>query len=175
MNWDFLDIFKKAHFNTLMFSAAITAWIFLYIYPENNYILGAAIFCSIYCLARLAVYIKNYYKEYQISEENRQHKKQQEDKKIRDNKLQAQYVYDRLSEENQKMLSHLVKIAKKSAYSDVYILEGSNPESLIIIPQINRLLYGDAMIEQWISINESIDSYSVYIKSPLNKIIESNS
>ena len=73
------------------------------------------------------------------------------------------------------MLSHLVKIAKKSAYSDVYILEGSNPESLIIIPQINRLLYGDAMIEQWISINESIDSYSVYIKSPLNKIIESNS
>ena len=63
MNWDFLDILKKAHFNTLMFSAAITAWIFLYIYPENNYILGAAIFCSIYCLARLAVYIKNYYQK----------------------------------------------------------------------------------------------------------------
>ena len=42
MDWSFLDIFKKADFNTLMFSIAVTGWILFYIYPENIYMLTAA-------------------------------------------------------------------------------------------------------------------------------------
>ena len=35
MDWSFLDIFKKADFNTLMFSIAVTGWILFYIYQKT--------------------------------------------------------------------------------------------------------------------------------------------
>ena len=66
MDWSFLDIFKKADFNTLMFSIAVTGWILFYIYPENIYMLTAAILCSIYSVARFVVFSFKSYKRKKI-------------------------------------------------------------------------------------------------------------
>ena len=94
MDWSFLNIFKKADFNTLMFSIAVTGWILLCIYPENIYILISAILCSIYCVARLVVFLFKSNQEKKIIEANRLYDEQQERKQIQEKRLQAQYVYD---------------------------------------------------------------------------------
>lgn len=39
MDWGFLDIFKKADFISLMFSAAITGWI-MYYFQIDSFIFG---------------------------------------------------------------------------------------------------------------------------------------
>ena len=97
----------------------------------------------------------------------------QEEKKIRDKKLQAQYVYDRLSQESKELFSNIVKTATKSSYSDVYILQGMNSCSQVVA-QLSNILYGDNMINSWVSIDETSENVCIYIKSPLNEIIESN-
>ena len=99
--------------------------------------------------------------------------KKQEEKKIRDKKLQAQYVYDRLSQESKELFSSIVKTATKSSYSDVYILQGMNSCSQVVA-QLSNILYGDNMINSWVSIDETSENVCIYIKSPLNEIIESN-
>ena len=173
MDWSFLNIFKKADFNTLMFSIAVTGWILLRIYPENIYILISAILCSIYCVARLVVFLFKSYQGKKTIEASRLYDKQQEEKKIRDKKLQAQYVYDRLSQESKELFSSIVKTATKSSYSDVYILQGMNSCSQVVA-QLSNILYGDNMINSWVSIDETSENVCIYIKSPLNEIIESN-
>lgn len=173
MDWSFLNIFKKADFNTLMFSIAVTGWILLCIYPENIYILISAILCSIYCVARLVVFLFKSNQEKKIIEANRLYDEQQERKQIQEKRLQAQYVYDRLSQESKELFSRIVKTATKSSYSDVYILQGMNSCSQVVA-QLSNILYGDNMINSWVSIDETSENVCIYIKSPLNEIIESN-
>lgn len=173
MDWSFLDIFKKADFNTLMFSIALTGWILFYIYPENIYMLTAAILCTIYSVARFVVYLFKYYKRKQIIRANRLYYEKQERKQIKEKRLQAQYVYDRLSQESKELFSRIVKTAIKSSYSDVYILQGMNSCSQVVA-QLSNILYGDNMINSWVSIDETSENVCIYIKSPLNEIIESN-
>lgn len=173
MDWSFLNIFKKADFNTLMFSIAVTGWILFCIYPENIYIIIAAILCSIYCVTRLVVFLFKSYQEKKIREANRLYDEQQERKQIQEKRLQAQYVYDRLSKESKELFSSIVKTATKSSYSDVYILQGMNSCSHTV-SQLRTILYGDSMINSWVSIDENSENVCIYIKSPLNEIIESN-
>lgn len=172
MDWSFLNIFKKAEFNTLMFSVAVTGWILLYIYPENFYMLIAAVLCSIYCVSRFVVYLFHYRQTKKVIKANRIYDKQQKEKKLQEERLQAQYVYDRLSSDSQEILSNLVKTATKSSYSDVYILQGINSCSQVV-NQLRHVLYGDNMINSWVSIDDTSESICIYIKSPLNEIIES--
>ena len=173
MDWSFLNIFKKADFNTLMFSIAVTGWILLCIYPENIYILISAILCSIYCVARLVVFLFKSNQEKKIIEANRLYDEQQERKQIQEKRLQAQYVYDRLSQESKELFSRIVKTATKSSYSDVYILQGVDSCSHTVL-QLRNILYGDSMINSWVSMDENSENLCIYIKSPLNEIIESN-
>ena len=171
MQWNFFNIFKKADFNTLMFSVAITGWIF-YKYPELNYILVVTIFCSIYCFARLVVCLFNSFQDWRRTHTDRLYYKQQEEKKTLRTKLEAQYVYDMLSEDNKKLFYSIVKTAVKSGYSDVYILHGMDSCSPIVT-QLRNYLYRDNLINSWVIIYESVDSVSVSIKAPLNEILES--
>lgn len=174
MDWSFLNIFKKADFNTLMFSVAITSWILLYIYPRYFYILITALLCSIYCVSRFAVYLFNSYQKKKIEKANMLYDQQQKENKIRANKLQAQYVYDRLSEDSKELFSEIVRSATKSSFSDVYILQGLEPCSYIV-SQLRCILYSDNMINSWVSIDETMGGVIINIKSPLNEIIESKS
>ena len=173
MDWSFLNIFKKADFNTLMFSIAVTGWILLCIYPENIYILISAILCSIYCVARLVVFLFKSNQEKKIIEANRLYEEQQERKQIQEKRLQAQYVYDRLSQESKELFSRIVKTAPTSSSSDVYILQGMTSCSQVVA-QLSNTLYADNMINSWVSIDETSQKLRIYIKSPLNEIIESN-
>ncbi len=174
MDWSFLNIIKKADFNTLMFSVALTSWILLCIYPGNIYLLIAAILCTIYSVTRFAVYLFNFYQVKKNRKANRLYDQQQEEKRIRERRLQAQFVYDRLSEKDKKLFADIAKSATKSSYSDVYILQGMESCSFIV-SQLRSVLYSDNMINSWVSIDETMRSVSIYIKSPLNEIIESNS
>lgn len=99
---------------------------------------------------------------------------QQKENKIRANKLQAQYVYDRLSEDSKELFSEIVRSATKSSFSDVYILQGLEPCSYIV-SQLRCILYSDNMINSWVSIDETMGGVIINIKSPLNEIIESKS
>ena len=80
MDWSFLNIFKKADFNTLMFSIAVTGWILLCIYPEFIYIRIAAILCSIYCVSRFVVFLFKSNQEKKIIKANRLYDEKQEKK-----------------------------------------------------------------------------------------------
>ena len=173
MDWSFLDIFKKADFNTLMFSIALTGWILFYIYPENTYALTAAILCSIYSVARCVVYLFKYYKRKQIIRANRLHAEQQEREEIQKERQQAQYVYDRLSKESKDVFSYIVQTATKSSYSNVYMMHDLKSCSQIV-SKLRTILHRDSMLGSWVGIDEDCENICIYINSPLNEIIESN-
>ena len=172
MDWSFLNIFKRADFNTLMFSLAIMGWIMFYLYPDIIYFIMIAIMCSVYCIARFVVHLYNVYHVSQINKENAKYDQELKDKRTHDRKLQAQFVYDRLSLDDQKRLQEIIRRSEKSCYSDVYIIK-DKLSNCMFISEIQMILFNDDMINNWISINESSDSYSINIKSPLNSIIES--
>lgn len=171
MDWSFLDIFKKADFNTLMFSIALTGWILFDIYPENIYVLTAAILCSVYSVARYFVYLFKYYKRKQIIRENRLQAELQERKKIQKERQQAQYVYDRLSKESKCVISYIVKTATKSSYPNVYMMQDLKSCSQIV-SQLRTILHRDSVIDSWVSIDERSENICVHIEPPLNEIIE---
>ena len=43
-----------------------------------------------------------------------------------------------------------------------------------VVAQLSNILYGDNMINSWVSIDETSENVCIYIKFPLNEIIESN-
>ncbi len=172
MDWSFLNIFKRADFNTFMFSLAVTGWIMLYYYPDIIYLKMLAILCSVYCIARLIVYLYNVYQTKEVKKANTRYDEEQKDKKAHDRGLQAQLVYDRLSFDNQKLLQEVVCKGEKSCYSNVYIIK-DKISNCMFISQLEMMLYNDDMINNWICIKESQDSYSIHITPPLNSIIES--
>ena len=75
MDWGFINIFKKAEFNTLMLSIAIAGWIMnIWIIPDNVYVVGITIMASIYCVIRFVVFCYNYtsHKQEQKAKEKKQ-------------------------------------------------------------------------------------------------------
>ena len=172
MDWSFLNIFKRADFNTLMFSLAIMGWIMFYLYPDIIYFIIIAITCSVYCIARFVVHLYNAYQIYQINKANAKYNQELKDKRAHDMELQAQFVYDRLSPNDQKLMQEIIRKGEKSSFPDVYIIK-DKLSNCMFISQVQMILFSDDMISNWISINESSDSYSINIKSPLNLIIES--
>ena len=172
MDWSFLNIFKRADFNTLMFSLAVTGWILLYYHPDIIYFKIVAILCSIYCICRLIAHMYNAYQIRKVKKANAKYDQDQIEEKLREKELQAKFVFDRLSSENQEILFEIVRKGMKSSYSNVYIFKDKF-SNFTFHQQIDAMLLRDDMINSWISINETYDSFSVYIKSPLNSIIES--
>lgn len=117
MDWDFLNIFKKAEFNTLMLSVAITGWILYFCISTNIYILGTAILSSAYCIIRLVVYTYQYYS---LKRENRryeiQKKKEEEEKEKRyeNNKnIEITRMFEGLSDSNKFILASILLKGKK--------------------------------------------------------------
>lgn len=143
-----------------------------YLYPDIIYFIMIAIMCSVYCIARFVVHLYNVYHVSQINKENAKYDQELKDKRTHDRKLQAQFVYDRLSLDDQKRLQEIIRRSERSCYSDVYIIK-DKLSNCMFISEIQMILFNDDMINNWISINESSDSYSINIKSPLNSIIES--
>ena len=172
MDWSFLNIFKRADFNTLMFSLAVTGWILLYFHPDIIYFKIIALLCSIYCISRFIVHLYNAYQIRKVNKANAKYDQEQNVKRTHDRELQAQFVYDRLSRNDQELLQEVINKSEKSCYPDVYIIK-DKLSNCMFISQVQMILFGDDMINSWISINESSDSYSIIIKSPLNSIIES--
>ena len=88
MSWEFLDIFKKADFNKLMFSLAVAGWIVFFspiLEQIKYYILGFSILASVYCLTGLVVYC---HKQVKVKKEKKKQKKNRElyDKKVEERK-----------------------------------------------------------------------------------------
>ncbi len=171
MDWSFLDIFKRANFNTLMFSLAVMGWIMICYYPDIIYLKMIALLCSVYCVSRFVVHLYNVYQESKVNKAKAKSDQELIDKRAYDRELQAKFVYDRLSFEDQKLLQEIIRMSVRSCYSDVYIIK-DKLSNFMFISQVRMLLFNDDMINNWISINESSDSYSINIKSPLNSIIE---
>lgn len=171
MDWSFLNILKNAEFNTLMFAAAVTCWILHCCYPNNEWYFGVALLCTSYCFLRFFVYIYKLLCFKVQAKRTREYNKQMEDQKVLDNRRQAQYVFDRIGVETQNILKNIVKKGDVSSYSNVYILR-SKFEYGIMIQHLSSYLYSDNLISDWVSIDETSDTYCVHIKYPLNDIIK---
>ena len=181
MEWNVFDIFKKAEFNTLIYSAAITGWLLLYLFPDSNYtiiIFGVAILCSVYSIIRI---IKLFYNKIKAIIKSRKEKKERElkkriaaenaEKRKKEQERIAQYVYDRLSQDNKLVLKRIVSIGEKSTNPNAFIIRDSNLYDDLIYPIQNVILY-DNVFSHWAQIDQTQDMWCVYLQSPLNKVIE---
>ena len=171
MDWGFLSIFNKADFNTLILSCAIAGWTMICFWPCNMYLLGVSLLCTVYCILRIIVYFYKLYQAKLIRERNILYEQEQRKEKDALMLVDAKYAFDRLSVENQQLLYHITQKGIKSSYSDAYILK-DKIEDFTIITRLQDLLYSDSLIVRWIEIDETNDSYSIYIKTPMNKIVE---
>ena len=119
MDWGFLDIFKKAEFNSLMVAVAITGWI-MYYYQIENLIFGLACFASIYCITRFDVFcyqrivgirnIKKAYRQNQLA-------KELEEKKYEENrKIEISRMFNGLADSNKFILATILLNGEKDAH-----------------------------------------------------------
>lgn len=124
MDWGFLEIFKRADFNSLMFAVAITGWI-MYYFQMEDFIFGLACFASIYCIIRFVVFcyqrligirnIKKAYKQELLA-------KEQKEKKYEENrKIEISRMYAGLSDPNKFILASILLNGTEDKY-DKYIL-----------------------------------------------------
>lgn len=180
MNINIPDIFKKAEFNSLMLSGAITGWVLLVFFPENIYVTGVAVLCTAYCAIRLCVFIydklhlcvlkKHERKErllmQQIAEEE---KKKQEEKR----KKHAQFIYDRLNDDIKEAIQKVVLNGRKSTYPNIYLLRYA-PESMYIVSPIQNASFYDDELEEWVRIQNNQETFIITIQEPLHTIIVNN-
>lgn len=170
MDWGFLNIFKKADFNTLMIAASITGWVLHYYYPDNIWILGGALICTIYCLVRFVVYIYNLLVYKAQKEKNKQYEEELRKNKENAQRLHAKYVYDRMGIKGQQLLSEIIKKGKKTSVSGVYLI--NKYDNMMIMYQLNDILFSDDIAYSWVRSEETADSYCITLNWPLNEIIE---
>ena len=121
MDWGFLDIFKRADFNSLMLSIAIAGWILYFFVPMNIYIVGAALLSTAYCIIRLIVYI---YQCVSVKIENKRHeaqKKKEKEKHEAERKearnIEISRMFNGLTENNKKILAYILLKGKKDDYN----------------------------------------------------------
>ena len=170
MDWDFLNIFKKADFNILMIAASVMFWVLYILYPDNMYILGGAILCSVYCFLRFIIFIWDVVSSNNQYEEREEYNKRKEEIESINQRRNAQYVLDKQGEETQKILIEIVRKGRRSSFPDVYILD--NYVDFCVISQLENKLYDDGDLHKWVNIERNSDTCSIIISSPLNKIIE---
>jgi hypothetical protein len=120
MDWGFLGIFKKADFNTLMFSIAITGWV-MYYFRIDNYIFGLACIASIYCIARFALF--RYQRHLEVKSRKKAIKQEQlakeQNEKSYENhrKMEITRMFNGLSDYNKFQLSSLILKGEKDLYN----------------------------------------------------------
>ena len=124
MDWGFLDIFKKAEFNSLMVALAITGWI-MYYFQIDNLIFGFACFASIYCITRFVVFcyqrfvgIRNIKKAYKQEQLIKEQKEQQYEE---NRKIEISRMFVGLSDSHRFILASILLNGKEDVY-DSHIL-----------------------------------------------------
>ena len=120
MDWGFLDIFKKAEFNSLMLSIAAAGWILYYLGVFKEYSLIAALVASIYCLIRFVVYCYENFvaridaKNYEAQQKRDKELKAQADKEKR--RIEISRMFEGLSDHNKFILASILINGKKDSY-----------------------------------------------------------
>lgn len=121
MDWGFLDIFKKAEFNSLMVALAITGWI-MYYFQIDNIIFGLASFSSIYCVTRFIVLcyqrfieIRNIKKAYKQEQLIKEQKEQQYEE---NRKIEISRMFVGLSDSHRFILASILLNGKEDKYDN---------------------------------------------------------
>lgn len=160
MDWGFLDIFKKAEFNTLMLAVAITGWILYLLVPMNIYILGAAILASAYCVIRLIVYTYQYFsvkranKRYEEQKKKEEESKQSERREARN--IEISRMFEGLKEESKNSLAYILLKGKSDSrnynvlHFDRYSKDSSYLSQAVNVSKIFRDALGDGQDCIWI-------------------------
>jgi uncharacterized membrane protein YcjF (UPF0283 family) len=165
MDWGFLDIFKKADFISLMFSAAITGWI-MYYFQIDSYIFGFACLASIYCITRFVVFCyQSIIRTRRIKKVNKQEQlaKEEEEKRYEENrKMEITRMFHGLLDSNKFLLASIILNGEKDPYYDnVFHFQKYSKESLDLeIAQSISEIYRDwsGSGQACISIREYQDS-----------------
>jgi hypothetical protein len=148
MDWGFIDIFKRADFNSLMVAVAITGWI-MYYFQIENIIFGLASIASIYCIIRFVVFCyQRFVRIRSIKKANKQEQlaKEQEEKRYEENrKIEISRMFDGLSDSNKFILASILINGKKDKYYDnVYHFQKYSKESLDLeMAQSISVIYRD--------------------------------
>ncbi len=179
MDWGFLDIFKKAEFNTLMLSIAITGGI-MYFCHIDSIIFGLFSAASIYCLIRFVVYCyltivahiatKNYQAQMKRDKELK-------DKANEDNRrIEISRMFEGLSDSNKFILASILINGEKDSfhYNVLHFPKYGKDASNIFIAQDISMIYrtGIGGGQYCINKREYTDTISVTIDPILYEIIE---
>lgn len=177
MDWGFLDIFKRAEFNSLMVAVAITGWI-MYYFKIENIIFGLACLASIYCITRFVVFcyqrivgvrsLNKAYKQEQLAK--KQSEKYYEEKR----KMEMIRMFDGLSDVNKFYLSSLILNGKKDHFNynilhfQKFSKEAMFADTLLSVTEIFKDGFGVG--EPTLTINDYGDSIAVTVDSYLYEL-----
>lgn len=185
MDWGFLDIFKKAEFNSLMVAVAISGWI-MYYFQIESLIFGLASLASIYCITRFVVFcyqrfikirnIKKVFKQELLA-------KEQKEKKYEENrKIEISRMFAGLSDPNKFILASILLKGKEDEY-DYHILhfqKNSNESLYLDLAQSFTGIYRDRVGngQACINLKEYEDSIAAaidpYLYNLIKQYIENN-
>lgn len=182
MDWGFLDIFKKADFNTLMLSVAIAGWILYCIGRYTEYSLIAALITSVYCVIRVIVYFyQRIMSNIEVEKYEAQKRREQEtkEKAYEDNRrVEITRMFEGLTDPNKCILASILLNGKKDSYScnvfhfPRYGKDASNIFMAQEISKIYRTGYGSG--DYCISTRDYTDTITVTIDPILYGLIENH-
>lgn len=179
MDWGFLDIFKKAEFNSLMLSIAVSGG-FMYFSHIDSIIFGLFSIASVYCLIRFVVYC--YINIATHIDTKRYEAQQKRDKELKaqaykeERRIEISRMFEGLSDSNKFILaSILLKGKRDSFYDNVLHFPKYGEDSFNIskaqhISMINRTGYGSG--DYCIGTKDYTDTMSVTIDPILFGLID---
>lgn len=180
MDWGFLDIFKKAEFNSLMLSIAVSGG-FMYFSHIDSIIFGLFSIASVYCLIRFVVYcyinIATHIDTKRYEAQQKRDKENKEKEYEENRRIEITRMFYGLSDSNKFVLASLLLKGDKDSYNynvlhfPKYGNDSVNINTAQEITMIYRTEYGGG--QYTINIKEYTDTVSVTIDSILYNLIES--
>jgi len=149
MEWEFFNIFKKAEFNTLMLSIAITGWILHFFIFTNILVLGSAILSTSYCFIRFTVFayhiISNIFEDMRRKEQNEKDKKEKETNR----EVEISRMFMGLSEDKKKRLAYILLKGKKDEYNShmLHFQKNNQDPNTLTIAQATTNIFRSAYNE----------------------------
>ena len=164
------DIFKSPYFNRIMAALAVATIIAAIKFSESKTLFVLAVAFSVYTLFTVIAWLVSHYNHKQyiqsIEESNRQYKAEKAAKA----KAQAEYVFGRLSFENQQVLMAVIREGVINGYSNSRLFRDKRA-ALPLTSKLQSIVSSDHLLWDIIQIDETFDSITVIINPDLYDVI----
>lgn len=164
------DVFKSPYFNRMIAALAVATVVAAFMYPESKTLIVLAIAFSVYTLFTIILWFKTRHDYNMFVKDIEKESKKYEAEKTKKAKAQAEYIFGRISHDNQQLLMSVIREGVIKGYRNSRIFRDKRT-FFPMISKLQNLVCLDSLLWDKIKIDETNDSVSVIIEPNLYDVI----